>query len=216
MKLPKRDQRPSLLFSRGYMKELIKAIKIYSKSQLVELNRPTHHFRDRYSHTLRVLEWAKKIHKAEGGDMDVITCAVYLHDIGWEEGRNHADVSYEKARDFLKAYDIKSRDKEKILEAIKYHNRRDDFKKVSKETQIVMDADLLDEVGALSILWDAMAEGDEDEASYESAIERIKKYSNKLENELDLVVTKAGKEIYKERLKVRERFIEELEFELKP
>jgi uncharacterized protein len=52
------------------------------------------------------------------------------------------------------------------------------------ETKIVSDADLLDEIGAIMILWDTMASAREDTPSYEKAYEHIKWGYTRLKDEL--------------------------------
>lgn len=171
-------------------------------------------FRDRFKHTLRVLKWAERIWEFEGGDLEVIKIASIFHDAGWDDEIHHAIVSRNIASDYLNNIDIDERKKEKILEAIKNHSFRDGEKPLNLESYIVMDADILDEVGALSILWDAMAEGYEKKSSYRSAYERISRYTKELiERKIELK-TNAGRRFYEERLEVLENYLNELAFEL--
>ena len=50
---------------------------------------PNYPFRDRFEHTMRVYRWAIKLQAKVGGDLDIIALAALLHDVGWEEGREH-------------------------------------------------------------------------------------------------------------------------------
>lgn len=100
-----------------------------------------------------------------------------------------------------------------VLEAIENHNLRNDENEVSIESQIIMDADMLDEVGAISIIWDSMASMLDEHKNYYTVHERIKFYLDRM-NHLERLKTKTGKRYYAERLSVITQFIKELEFEL--
>ena len=77
-----------------------------------------------------------------------------------------------------------------------------------------MDADLLDEVGAMSVLWDAMATACEDEASYKKAYYRIKNYYRINQPKIRRCKTAAGRLEYTKRMKCIEEYLNELEREL--
>ncbi|MBA3061953.1 MAG: HD domain-containing protein, partial [Atribacteria sp.] len=168
----------------------------------------------RFIHTLRVLKWAERINEIEGGDQEVVRIASIFHDVGWDDEIHHAIVSKSIANDYLLKIDIEEEKKEKILEAIENHSFREDDKPLSLESYIVMDADYLDEVGAISILWDAMAEENKVNMSYKSAYRRIKKYAKSLIEQKNRLKTKTGRKFYKERLGVINTFLNELKFEL--
>lgn len=170
-------------------------------------------FRDRYSHSLRVIKWAERLQKEEGGDLEIITIACIFHDVGWDKNINHSYVSKEIAEKYLVSHGYNSEKLDLVLEAIENHNFRDDENEVGLESYIVMDADILDEVGALSILWDSMASMLTENKSYNDVYERIKYYFDRM-NHPERLKTKTGKKYYTERLKVIAQFIKELEFEL--
>jgi len=170
-------------------------------------------FRNRYSHALRVMEWAERLHKIEGGDLEIIKIACIFHDVGWDENMSHNIVSKNIANDYLGSINYDLTKTEKVLDAIENHCIRDSKKLLGIESYIVMDADILDEVGALSIIWDAMVSTSENEPSYVKAYERIKKYSIGIKERKNKLMTKTGKEYYEERLQFIDKFITEMEFE---
>lgn len=171
-------------------------------------------FRDRFSHTLRVLNWAERIHKEESGDWEIIKIAGIFHDVGWHETIGHNMVSESIAKEYLTENNYNPDKLELVLEAIRNHNQREADSQVSLESLIIMDADILDEVGAISIIWDSMASSMNNAESYEEVYERIKHYYEKLCNNARLLKTKTGMKFYEKRLKFIAGFIEELEFEL--
>jgi len=185
----------------------------FAESHLKYNDRPDYPFRSRYTHTLRVVNWAKRLQKELGGDIDVLLVAAYLHDIGWSEEKNHAIVSREIAENFVKTLGLTSLQQEKILEAIEHHNQND-VRGLHHESYVIMDADELDEVGALTIGWDSMSTAIKENPSFEKTYQRIKMFFTKLEQKQNKCYFDVTKKIYQNRLQVIRQFIADLEYEL--
>ena len=187
----------------------------FVRKQTAENGRPPNYpFRSRFEHTMRVYRWAIKLQSKLGGDLDIIVLAALLHDIGWDEVRPHGEVGAEIAVDYLDSLGV---DPEKIAksgEIIMMHSDKDTEAELSLECRIVMDADLLDEVGAVGILWDAMATAQEDEASYKRAYYRIKNFYRINKPKIKRCKTDAGRVEYNKRMQLIEEFIFQLEKEL--
>ena len=142
----------------------------YVKKMTSENGRPSNYpFRSRFEHTMRVYRWAIKLQSKLGGDLDVIVLAALLHDIGWDDERPHGEVGAELAVEYMDSIGIDPETIRRVGEIIMIHEDKDSDVDLSLECKIVMDADLLDEVGAISVLWDSMATACEDEASYKKA-----------------------------------------------
>ncbi len=187
----------------------------FVKEKTSENGRPANYpFRSRFDHTMRVYRWAIKLQAKLGGDLDVIVLAALLHDVGWEEGRPHGEVGAEIAVDYLDSIGVEPEKIKQIGEIIYMHSDKDTEKHLSLECKILMDADLLDEVGAIGILWDAMATAIEDEASYKRAYYRIKNYYRINKPKIRRCKTDAGRTEYTKRMQFIENFIYELEREL--
>ena len=79
-----------------------------------------------------------------------------------------------------------------------------------------MDADLLDELGAVGVLWDAMATAVTlgDEASYKKAYARVRQYYKINMPKRVRAKTTEGKREYQRRMDFVQSFITELEREL--
>jgi|GEM_PF-112331 len=175
-----------------------------------KLNR---NFRDRWDHTNRVLGWAKRIHKEEGGDWEVIELATWLHDCGFDGVRPHAQLAAEKAEGFfaLHAYDKA----DQVLQMIRDHSRKEEDRVWTKEMQVLMDADTLDEKGALAVLLDAMSEAMEnDQARYEDVYGRILRYFPEVRREVRRLKTETGKRIFNRKIRWMENCIEAIREEL--
>ncbi len=180
-----------------------------------ENSRPnTYPFRSRYEHTMRVYRWAIRLQSKLGGDLDVIVLAALLHDIGWDDERPHSEVSAEIAVEYLDSIGIDSDTITKVGEIIMLHEDKDTEKDLSLECRIVMDADLLDEVGAVGIMWDCMATALEEEASYKRAYYRIKEFYRKNKPKIRRCKTEAGRAEYTRRMQLIENYIFQLEKEL--
>ncbi len=187
----------------------------YVKNQTAVNGRPPNYpFRSRYEHTMRVYRWAIKLQAKVGGDLEIITLAALLHDIGWDDERPHNEVGAELAVEYL---DSIGYDEEKIArvgEIILRHTDQDTTDELSLECKVVMDADLLDELGAISVLWDSMATACEDEASYKKAYYRIKNFYRINRPKIRRCKTDVARKEYEHRLKCIEDFLTELEREL--
>lgn len=187
----------------------------FVRKQTAENGRPPNYpFRSRFEHTMRVYRWAIKLQSKLGGDLDIIVLAALLHDIGWDEVRPHGEVGAEIAVDYLDSLGVDPEKIAKIGEIVMMHSDKDTEAELSLECRIVMDADLLDEVGAVGILWDAMATAQEDEASYKRAYYRIKNFYRINKPKIKRCKTDAGRVEYNKRMQLIEEFIFQLEKEL--
>ena len=171
-------------------------------------------FRNSYDHTMRVYRWAIRLQAKLGGDLDVIVLAALLHDIGWEKDRPHNEVSAEVAVEYLDSIGVDPGMIVKVGEIIMVHDDKETGKDLSLECRIVMDADLLDEVGAVGIMSDCMASGQEDETSYKKAYYRIKEYLRNTKPKIGWCKTDTGRNEFMKRIQLIEGYIYQLEREL--
>jgi uncharacterized protein len=186
-----------------------------SKRLIEGLNRKSQTFRNRYEHTLRVLNWAERIQAIEGGDMDVITLAVLFHDTGWSKTINHAIVGGEIVKKYLISNGVEAEFVQQVAWAARTHNLRDTPKEeLPIENLIMMDADLLDEVGVMAIVWDAMSTAGEKDAGYLRVLEKCKKFLAKAIKDKSKIKTGAGMKFYSERLNFREEYLKQYKYEL--
>lgn len=187
----------------------------YVKKMTSENGRPPKYpFRSRYEHTMRVYRWAIKLQTKLGGDLDIIALAALLHDIGWNDERPHGEVGAELAVEYLDSIGVDPEVIKRVGEIIMIHSDKDTEAVLSLECKIVMDADLLDEVGAISVLWDSMATAIEDEASYKKAYRRIKSFYNINKPKVRRCKTDTARAEYLKRMQMLEAFIYQLEREL--
>ena len=81
------------------------------------------------------------------------------------------------------------------------------------ELIILMEADLLDETGALSVVWDCMMEGSEQIQTFDKAYNHIMNYSYKSINVNPMVTAKA-KEFWENKQNLMKEFVDQLSFDL--
>lgn len=189
----------------------------YVRRSTTENGRPPKYpFRDRFEHTMRVYRWAIKLQNKMGGDLEIISLAALFHDIGWDENEEipHGDIGAQMAAEFLVEMDYDPRKIGRVCEIIRRHTDKDTTDDLSLECQIVMDADLLDEVGAIGVLWDAMATALNEGASYKRAYTRIRQYYKVNMPKRSRAKTPEGRREYQRRMDTIERFIAQLEREL--
>jgi uncharacterized protein len=194
---------------------LIERCRPVVRTLIQEQGRETEPFRDRFEHTLRVLYWARRIQKYEGGSMDVISLAVLFHDTGWSEVINHSQVSASLAKKYLQEENVPAHIVERVVSAVKTHNLRDlPGEELTIENKIVMDADLLDETGVTTLVWDAMAISQDRDASYLRVYEKDRGFYSQAMKLTGCLKTETGQKLYLERMEIWGVLLDNLAFEL--
>jgi putative nucleotidyltransferase with HDIG domain len=106
-----------------------------------------------FKHVDRVRNWALQIAEYEGFDrLDVVQAAALLHDIGLTKAdrKVHAEIGAEMAREFLSERNLfPPSEIEEIGNAIRHHNS---LNQNGTLADILMDADILDMLGAVGIM----------------------------------------------------------------
>lgn len=174
-------------------------------------------FRDRFYHTLRVVGWVKRLCIHEQCDERLTTIAAIFHDSGYDHrfSEAHPETGARICRRYMLSHGFTSADTEFVSELVRQHS----FKKrpadgLPNELKVLMDADILDELGITIILWDSMDEGSQHRGSYYSVLERVKKAYNKLSLILPTLKTPTGSLEYARGLEVLKAAIDRLEYEL--
>jgi len=112
---------------------------------------PWHSAEYRYNHILNVTELAADIAEAEGANVDVARVAALFHDIAKLEAEQdvHAAAGARVAREYLTSrMDYPESFIEQVVHAVETHSYEGDLSDVNLEIQCLMEADLLDKVGA--------------------------------------------------------------------
>ena len=112
---------------------------------------PWHSAEYRYNHILNVTELAAEIAEKEGANVDVTRVAALFHDIAKLEAEQdvHAEAGARVAREYLRSRtDYPESFVEQVCDAVESHSYDGDLDDVALEAQCLMEADLLDKVGA--------------------------------------------------------------------
>jgi len=137
------------------------------------------------AHAAKVARYAEKIAKEEGGDLAVVLCSAYLHDLGaidtnelMGEKRYLAQEikSQEKAREILSALGAPLQLMEEILEIIGHHHHPS--KNPSINFKCLYDADQL--------------------ANFEELLKEEKEFQNKVSELKEALFTQSGKKLLEE------------------
>ncbi len=201
----------------GYtnLREITEEASKEAKRLIGEQGRKSQPFRNRFEHTMRVLKWADRLHKIEGGDFEIIKFAILFHDVGWSDTVDHALIGAELAQKYLLGKNVDPVLVDRIVSAARTHNKRHERQEnLSIENLIVMDADLLDEVGVTTLVWDAMATAIESNPSYTRAFEKDLEYFRTAQEQTIYLKTETGKKLYKERIAVWEMCLSHFRYEL--
>ena len=192
-----------------------KAIR-YVKSifeQCVE-HKKEYSYREKFSHTIRVYKWAKKLLETEIADSDVLLMAAIFHDVGYTiDAESHMSYSADICRSYFieNKYDDEYIDM--VCEIITHHNERPLLykKNTSIEQILLIEADGLDESGAVSILRDTLSEGLSEDVSYKRAYKRICEHPLSDEKINLFCVTSTSRKIWKQKQDELNMFIRALE-----
>jgi uncharacterized protein len=112
---------------------------------------PWHSAEYRFNHIRNVVDIAVDLAEAEGANVDVTRVAGLFHDIAKLEVDQdvHAEAGARIAREFLRSHgDYPPSFVDEVCDAIEAHSYQGPLEDVSKETQCLIEADLLDKVGA--------------------------------------------------------------------
>lgn len=177
-----------------------------------------HQFRNRYKHSYRVYLWTMRLAADfPDCDLDVLKCAAIFHDSGYAYGkRDHALYSAEIFRNY--AYEHKKDFSDEAINKISYLIRNHSNKTLIKTTSnielsLLLEADLLDEEGAMGILWDLLAKGHKGVDDYEEALEEINVHSIHILDQ-DFMITPLAKKYWKRKKELVKNFVDEIKIDL--
>ena len=112
---------------------------------------PWHSAEYRFNHTLNVVNLATDIASREGADLDVVRVAALFHDIAKLEAEQerHADEGARVAREYLTTHgEYPQSFVDQVVQSVREHSYQGPLEDVSLETQCLIEADILDKVGA--------------------------------------------------------------------
>ena len=112
---------------------------------------PWHSAEYRFNHILNVVDIAERIAAREGGDADAVRVAAVFDDVAKLEAEQdaHADEGARVAREFLTSHgDYPDSFIEEVCTAVREHSYQGPLSDLPLETRCLIEADLLDKIGA--------------------------------------------------------------------
>lgn len=168
-----------------------------------------------YQHSLRTMNIAEMLLRRESADKEVVMISLLLHDIGKTMTPNKHDiVSYNVAREILPKLGVSQKKIDKILDCILMHSSKDIFAlDLTMEQKVVMDADILDEIGCLSIVKQTLKSKNRNKDA-NLLLTEFEELLNKVIREEVNVKTKYGKILYSRRRKALKDLIDDYKNEI--
>lgn len=180
-------------------------------------------FRKRADHMYRCYCWAERILPCRpDADRELTLIATLFHDIGVigchkETGKEGHDVfGGPIVKKYLLSHGYGEKFADKVSYLVAHHQQRELLSEPDTPIEhiILMEADMLDERGALGVVWDAMAEGAQENQSYEDTYNRFKKRKLYKHPDRNPMVTEIAREIWWKKVRLHMAFVESLEQDL--
>jgi len=178
-------------------------------------------FRRRSEHTWRVYKWAECLLSQPGlpaaPERDALLTAALFHDVGYAI-MEKMSAHNEHARYSAQIFDQYVVDKKFIAEQhplisflIRHHSQKVRMRQLETPIELVllMEADLMDETGAMSMVWDCLNVGSREDPSYRKAYEHLREYSGAFLKK-NPMVTPLAREIWTRKQDLIRLFIDAL------
>lgn len=198
------------------MLEYVKEVLIQREG--IKSRHPYMTFRDRFLHIKRTYLWAQRIMEGmtDVHKEAVLTAAIF-HDVGYakEMTGDHAVIGAQIFEDYAGKQSWEESFIQEVSMLIQKHSHKELLSdpKTSKELILLMEADLLDEEGALGLAFDLLTEGAKKPTSYEAVFNEIMRHSAHILTQ-NYMVTEKAKKYWEEKKELIRLFLEELKFDL--
>ena len=171
-----------------------------------------YNFRGKFFHTLRVLRWCKTISKdLPTANLHVLYTACIFHDVGYAEGKaDHAGKSASIFTEYAIQNQLDSTFTEQVAFLTKNHSNKELLNNpaTSPELILLMEADLLDEEGALRVIWYSATKAIQGADDYSDFYNFIQMGTNKRPK--NPMITPLAREIWERKMELVNKFSDEL------
>ncbi|PSP27453.1 phosphohydrolase [Halobacteriales archaeon QH_2_65_14] len=177
---------------------------------------PWHSAEYRFNHIRNVVELAEKIARQEGANVDVTRVAALFHDIAKLEVDQdvHAEEGARIAREYLTTRgDYPQSFIDQVCQSVRDHSYQGDLADLPLETQCLIEADILDKIGANGAALMLLRMGYESRTHMDTA-EMVGRVLERGEEARERVRNQTAKDIADRRLKRVRWFKEWLEAEV--
>ena len=164
---------------------------------------PWHSSAYRFNHILNVVDLATEIAEAEGADVDVVRVAAVFHDVAKLEAEQdvHAEAGARVAREYLQSRgNYPESFIEGVWSAVVDHSYMGDLDDVSLESRCLIEADVLDKVGANGAVLMLLRMGYESRTHMDAAM-MVDRVLQRAEDHTDRIVSDTAESIAHQRIK---------------
>lgn len=187
-----------------YKKMLDFVRKTLEENDAIKPRNVHHQFRDRAKHSYRIYRWVERLSPDyPDADLEVAKTAAIFHDVGYAIAKKeHAFYSAEIFKKYATNNNFPADFTNKVFYIIENHSNKDLLKTTdNKELILVLEADLLDEEGAMGLMWDLMAAGSKGVEEYEDGMEELYIHSCHILGQ-DFMVSPIAKKYWDEKKKL--------------
>lgn len=177
---------------------------------------PWHSAEYRFNHTINVVNLSERIGRAEGADLDVTRVAALFHDVAKLDADQdvHAREGARVAAEYLESRGgYPPSFITQVTTAIEQHTHQGDLTAVPLETRCLIEADILDKIGANGTTLMLLRMGYEARSHMEAAA-MVDRVFQRGQDAVDRLVSDTAESIAHERLKRVKWFREWLEAEV--
>lgn len=180
--------------------------------------RPGYGFRSRAGHSRRVCLWAERLLAHEPADcVDALRLAAALHDVGYATGvEPHGHASAEILEAYARAQAIPEPVWRQAAFLVREHSDKDRWladPDAPRDLVLLMEADLLDEEGAMGLVLDCMSAASLGAQGYGDALARMQAYEPSRLSE-NPMVTPTAQKIWKEKQRMIRDFMRAFAYDL--
>ena len=169
----------------------------------------------RFEHTLRVYKWMEKLYAEypdkDSIDFEALAIATIFHDIGYcdvEHHKQHATIGAGYCRKYLEKKEYPADKTDFVCDLIARHSDKECIHDdIPSELVILMEADLLDDIGAQGLVMDVWLEAAcEENVTFESILAHMERFTIR-QMQAEPMHTEAGKRFWAEKQKLAEAFV---------
>jgi uncharacterized protein len=177
---------------------------------------PWHSADYRYNHIVNVVGLAERIARREGADVDVVKVAALFHDIAKLDADQevHAEEGARIAREYLESRgEFPQSFVDRVYQSVADHSHQGELEALPIETRCLIEADLLDKIGANGVALMLLRMGYE-ARTHMGAADMVERVLERGKDAAERVESDAAESIAHERLKRAKWFREWLEEEV--
>ena len=191
--------------------------QVLTEGNGIRSSRPYQTFRNRFEHTKRVFGWAKRIKDdLPNVNEEVLLTSAIFHDVGYSFGKDeHAIHSAEIFLEYAKKNNFDQDFIDKVHYCVLNHSHKRFLTDESSSPELILllEADILDEEGAMAIAWDLMTVGETMPDDFKEGYDMLMKYSIRILSQ-DMMVTDKARTYWNNKKELVRKFLSSMKEDL--